>query len=102
MTYKNFSEWGNLDPGNLNANNRRFSNANVTTVKELVFVLYHGGATINAIYEYIHIDTPFGEILDGYYVSATSAGQLKIYYSKSAKIIDVYTLPTTLKQILYR
>lgn len=102
MTFKDYSAWGNLEPGNLNVSTRRFTNTNVLTLKELVFVLYHGGTDQNAIFEYVHIETPFGEILDGYYVSAASTGQVKIYYSKNAKIIDIYTLPATLKQILYR
>lgn len=85
----------------MNSNTRRFSNA-VSSIMELVFVLYIGGSSADVNYEYIHIHTPFGELLDGYYTATTSKGTLKIYYSKNSKIIDIYSLPTTLKQILYR
>ncbi|MDY5619026.1 MAG: phage tail spike protein, partial [Lachnospiraceae bacterium] len=42
LQFKKYSEWGNLDPSGLNSNTRRFSNA-VSSIMELVFVLYIGG-----------------------------------------------------------
>ena len=102
MAFKDFSVWGNLSPGELNTTTRRFSNSSVSTAREFVFVLYQGGNGNESIYEYVHISTPFGELADGYYVSNSISGQLKIYYSKSGKLIDVYSLPATLKQICYR
>ena len=102
MTFKDFSSWGNLSPGELNTTTRRFSNQNVSSVREFVFVLYQGGSGTDSIYEYVHISTPYGELMDGYYVGNSISGQLKIYYSKSGKLVDIYALPATLKQICYR
>lgn len=102
MTFKDYSTWGNLSPGDLNTTTRRFSNSNVSSVREFVFVLYQGGSGGESIYEYVHISTPFGELSDGYYVGNSISGQLKIYYSKSGKLIDIYSLPAVLKQICYR
>lgn len=102
MAFKDYSTWGSLSPGDLNTTTRRFSNPNVSSASELVFVFYQGGNNNEPIYEYVHISTPFGELEDGYYVGNSISGQLKIYYSKASKLIDVYTLPAILKQILYR
>ena len=102
MTFKDFSSWGNLSPGDLSTTTRRFSNTNVSSVREFVFVLYQGGNGSDTIYEYVHISTPFGDLMDGYYVANSISGQLKIYYSKSGKLVDIYALPATLKQICYR
>lgn len=102
MTFKDYSTWGNLSPGDLNTTTRRFSNSNVTSAREFVFVLYQGGSGGESVYEYVHIATPFGELADGYYVGNSISGQLKIYYSKSGKLIDIYSLPAVLKQICYR
>lgn len=62
MTFKDYSAWGNLSPGDLNTTTRRFANSNVSSVRELVFVLYQGGNSNESIYEYVHIATPFGEL----------------------------------------
>lgn len=102
MAFKDYSAWGNLSPGDLNTTTRRFQNSGVSSVRELVFVLYQGDSGGESVYEYVHISTPYGELADGYYVGNSISGQLKVYYSKSGKIVDIYTLPAVLKQICYR
>ena len=74
MTFKDFSSWGNLSPGELNTTTRRFSNQNVSSVREFVFVLYQSGSGTDSIYEYVHISTPYGELMDGYYVGNSISG----------------------------
>ena len=100
LSIKDFTDWITIPAGDYGSGVQRFTNANASKCKHLLFVLQQDNIGSDTIYEYIQITAPYSVFPSSYYNVVTSVGNLRFYYSNSG-VIDLIKLPIRLRQIRY-